>query len=319
MSQEAVASKTKEKKAKRDAERKLAGAGKKRKRHQETEALPEGVDDGAEDAAGLEPDTISATVPPSSKKRKRTGDEAAGEPTIAAKGDQTAGEPAAKKKKKRRNAKSTATSSGDSGDAVANANGYVPTKSRFILFIGNLPYTTTDASLHAHFKKLQPFTLRHRTDPQTKRSKGFAFLEFENYDRMETCLKKYHHSMFDPEEYREAEGKFSVSQKGPRRGEKTGGRKINVELTAGGGGKSAVRQEKIKLKNNALEEQRKRRAEAELKERIAADKTGKLGLEERARRKKAREEAGRDVQVERIEAGGANEGMHPSRLARMQG
>jgi nucleolar protein 6 len=47
-------------------------------------------------------------------------------------------------------------------------------------------------------------------DKPTK-CRGFGFVEFDNYDRMKTCLKLYHHSMFD-------DGKYP-----PRR--------INVELT----------------------------------------------------------------------------------------
>lgn len=46
---------------------------------------------------------------------------------------------------------------------------------------------------------------------QPKKCRGFAFIEFENYDRMKTALKLYHHSNFD-------DGKYP-----PRR--------INVELT----------------------------------------------------------------------------------------
>jgi nucleolar protein 6 len=33
-------------------------------------------------------------------------------------------------------------------------------------------------------------------DNPTK-SKGIAFVEFEGYDHMKTCLKLFHHSMFD--------------------------------------------------------------------------------------------------------------------------
>lgn len=50
------------------------------------------------------------------------------------------------------------------------------------------------------------------TDKKTGKPKGFAFVEFDRYDHMETCLKKYQHSVF-------ADGKK--------------GRKINVELTYG--------------------------------------------------------------------------------------
>lgn len=44
-----------------------------------------------------------------------------------------------------------------------------------------------------------------------EKARGFAFLEFEAYDRMKTCLKLYHHSSFD-------DGKSPA-------------RRINVELT----------------------------------------------------------------------------------------
>ena len=39
--------------------------------------------------------------------------------------------------------------------------------------------------------------IRHRTEKEGGKSKGFAFLEFEGYDRMKTCLKLYQGSNFD--------------------------------------------------------------------------------------------------------------------------
>ena len=78
-------------------------------------------------------------------------------------------------------------------------------------FPGNLPYTARDASIAAHFAKVQPTSIRHRTNRETGKSKGFAFLEFAAYDRMKTCLKLYHHSTFDDGE--------------------SPPRKLNVELT----------------------------------------------------------------------------------------
>ena len=77
--------------------------------------------------------------------------------------------------------------------------------------IGNLPFSATDQSIRQHFAKVQPSSIRHRTQKDTGRSKGFAFLEFEKYDRMKTCLKLYHHSIFDDSE--------------------SPARKLNVELT----------------------------------------------------------------------------------------
>jgi len=82
---------------------------------------------------------------------------------------------------------------------------------RFIVFVGNLPFSATKDTITAHFKKVEPADVRLMTHKDTGKPKGFAFLEFEKYDRMRTCLKLYHHSLFDD---------------GAKKG-----RKINVELT----------------------------------------------------------------------------------------
>ena len=64
----------------------------------------------------------------------------------------------------------------------------------------------------------------------TAKSKGFAFVEFPNSNALQQGLK-LHQSELE-------------------------GRKINVELTAGGGGKSVQRWEKVKRRNKELHEQR---------------------------------------------------------------
>lgn len=68
---------------------------------------------------------------------------------------------------------------------------------RVLLIAGNLPFTTTVDSITRHFDKVKPISIRHSTVKDTAKSKGFAFLEFDKYDRMKTCLKLYHHSSFD--------------------------------------------------------------------------------------------------------------------------
>ena len=139
-----------------------------------------------------------------------------------------------------------------------------PKKDRFILFIGNLPYTATTAQIQSYFAKLAPQVIRHSTDKATGRSKGFAFLEFQAYDKMKTCLKLYHHSIFSPEDHG-----HDVTESADKGSDKRGGgRRINVELTAGGGGgKSEKRKEKIRGKNRKLEEERERMKEKETGER----------------------------------------------------
>lgn len=114
---------------------------------------------------------------------------------------------------------------------------------RFILFIGNLKYTTTKEAIQEHFAKVcdpSP-TIRLMTPKPSAsgrsvtKSKGCAFLEFTAKPALQEALK-LHHSTLE-------------------------GRMINVELTAGGGGKSEGRTAKLKERNKELHEQRKKRLE----------------------------------------------------------
>ncbi|KAL2037908.1 hypothetical protein N7G274_009383 [Stereocaulon virgatum] len=160
-----------------------------------------------------------------------------------------------------------------------------PKPQRFIVFIGNLPYTATDASIQTHFAKVHPNSIRHRTDKETGKSKGFAFLEFEGYDRMKTCLKLYHQSSFDD----------GVSA----------ARKLNVELTAGGGGgKSSERKTKLRVKNERLNEQRKRRV---------------LEEEKIHRKGKRDNEKGEEKESDKRKPAVDNADIHPSRRSRVRG
>ncbi|THC98031.1 hypothetical protein EYZ11_002457 [Aspergillus tanneri] len=126
---------------------------------------------------------------------------------------------------------------------------------RFIVFVGNLPYSANAESLKTHFEKNPPVSVRVATekDKPTK-CRGFGFVEFEHYDRMKTCLKLYHHSIFD-------DGKYP-----PRR--------INVELTAGGGGKSDHRKSKIEAKNKKLAEERQNAAQKEKERKVQVEENG---------------------------------------------
>jgi len=120
-------------------------------------------------------------------------------------------------------------------------------KQRFILFLGNLKYTTTLEAIRAHFSVcVPPPTVRLLTPkPSTKsstkpvvKSKGCAFLEFTHRGALQQGLK-LHHSQLD-------------------------GRQVNVELTAGGGGKGDTRLKKLKERNKELEGQRRKRQSAKM-------------------------------------------------------
>ncbi|KAI6866276.1 hypothetical protein KC343_g1424 [Hortaea werneckii] len=306
MSQDAVVSR-KEKKAQRDAERHRKG---KKRKQDESEVTGDQAHVAENEKNVLALETGEAEAPakaPQSKKRKASENDEEGGPEDVAPKENSEGKAKAQQKKRKKQKTDTTEGAVETGEADAASK---DRKDRFVVFIGNLPYDTTDASLRAHFKKLEPFILRHRLEPKTKKSKGFAFLEFENYDRMKTCLKIFHHSFFDPEEAGKEdvnEGHASASR---GRAKKQKGRRINVELTAGGGGKKESRMEKIKAKNIKLEEQRRRRIEQEKKEKARDERKG--GAARKAKHPKDEVEKAADM-------GGDTGGIHPSRLARMQG
>ncbi|OTA56846.1 hypothetical protein K449DRAFT_387226 [Hypoxylon sp. EC38] len=159
---------------------------------------------------------------------------------------------------------------------------------RFIVFVGNLPYSATVAQITSHFSSVHPTSVRLLHNPQTKKSRGIAFVEFGRYDHMKACLKTLHHSTFTCP---------SANGKGIEE------RKINVELTAGGGGNTEHRKEKIKAKNAKLNEERARRAQEEIK--AKAEK-------EREKLEKGAKNGG-DAAKEEKTGGGMEDAIHPSR------
>jgi nucleolar protein 6 len=244
-----------------------------------------------------------------SKKAKKAKDGVTGESHIAvesSKDDMATGKdfvslkvpPTASLPTKRSKPSKTISSAQDSTVTTLPAKA-----SRFIVFVGNLPYSATTAQILAHFSKLTPTSIRHNHDKVTGRSKGFAFLEFDGYDKMKTALKLYHHSMFDPDRDTKAgEDGEALDNKKPS----AKGRKINVELTVGGGGKGKERIEKLKGKNQRLEEQRERTKvkEKEVKEKELYKKGGR----------------GTDANATVVEQSKQVDGrgdIHPSRLGRV--
>ncbi|KAG6817726.1 hypothetical protein H0H87_004517 [Tephrocybe sp. NHM501043] len=160
--------------------------------------------------------------------------------------------PAAKRKK-------PVEGAGDSGPDKKVAKKTKPDgKQRFILFVGtyvlvfsstvvfngctgNLKYTTSLDAITKHFAACDPpptirlLTPKSTTGKPTHKSKGCAFLEFTHRNALQQALK-LHQSELD-------------------------GRMINVELTAGGGGKSESRLEKVRERNKQLLGQRQEKIE----------------------------------------------------------
>ncbi|ORY97564.1 hypothetical protein BCR43DRAFT_523710 [Syncephalastrum racemosum] len=101
-------------------------------------------------------------------------------------------------------------------------------KSRYILFVGNLAKDVGKEDLSKFLAEQVDGEVEVRlgTVKGTNESKGYAFAEFKNNDCFMKCLQ------LD--------------------GQKFASRKLNIQLTAGGGGKTAARTEKIKERNDTL-------------------------------------------------------------------
>jgi len=167
-----------------------------------------------------------------SKKRKRE-DEEEGE---------GAAEGATVKKKKAKKAKEGGDKPGEE-TAEGKKKEAANKNQRFILFLGNLAYTTKKEAILAHFSVCDPPPTVRLLTPKPRpgvavrpKSKGCAFLEFQSKAPLQQALK-LHQSMLE-------------------------NRMINVELTAGGGGKSEQRTTKIQGRNKELFSQRQKKAEA---------------------------------------------------------
>ena len=144
---------------------------------------------------------------------------------------------------------------------------------KYIVFVGNMSYDVTADDLAKHMsdtcgempkvrlltKKGDPSALEKLSnskkksiakgkaqDPSAPVSKGCAFVEFSNAASLQKALR-FHHTIFR-------------------------GRQINVELTAGGGGKSERRKEKIKAKNADLDKERRKIFEKYVKPEAEAHK-----------------------------------------------
>ncbi|KAK0246358.1 hypothetical protein EDD85DRAFT_966636 [Armillaria nabsnona] len=110
----------------------------------------------------------------------------------------------------------------------------------------NLKYTTSLDTIKAHFAACDPppsirlLTPKAIPGKTTTKSKGCAFLEFTHRNALQQALK-LHQSQLD-------------------------GRLINVELTAGGGGRGETRIQKVKDRNRGLHDQRKEKLEKQAKD-----------------------------------------------------
>lgn len=93
-------------------------------------------------------------------------------------------------------------------------------KVHLTLFVGQLPFTATSEKIKEHFQEAGDIQIRMLTDKKTKKFKGTAFIQVSDSKALGAALSR-HHSLLE-------------------------GRRINVELTANGGGnKSKLRLERL--------------------------------------------------------------------------
>ncbi|RLN84975.1 hypothetical protein BBJ28_00011936 [Nothophytophthora sp. Chile5] len=120
-------------------------------------------------------------------------------------------------KRKRRSKRSKTEEVGEDGEPVAKRKSI-----HLTLFVGQLPFKATEAMVRRHFQEAGDIQVRMLTDKKTKRFKGTAFIEVKDSKALGAALSR-HHTLL-------------------------AGRRINVELTASGGGNnSEQRRTKIDL------------------------------------------------------------------------
>lgn len=239
----------------------LAFRGKKTKAEDKESGVGELPTASVEDREGAESSWLgNDVVKRKSTKRKRDdddGDENATEPQTPSDSVKSKSKsksfPSSKVKPSDKSADVTKPAAKKQKNNPLTENSREPGAKRYIVFVGNLPHqpsATLLPVLRSHFPT-PPTSIRIPTKRNTNAPQGFAFVEFDSAPALEKALR-LHHTMFS-------------------------GRKINVELTAGGGGRGETRMGKIKSRNQALDEERRKRVEEERQEKEKKEKTEKKG------------------------------------------
>lgn len=65
------------------------------------------------------------------------------------------------------------------------------------LFVGNLPYSATEAALREHFSAIGPLSYIYLPlDRETGKPRGFAFVEFNDRAQAEEAIRKFNNQIF---------------------------------------------------------------------------------------------------------------------------
>ncbi|WAQ92297.1 hypothetical protein PtA15_16A203 [Puccinia triticina] len=136
--------------------------------------------------------------------------------------------------------------------------------SKLILFVGNLPFDISVERLKSFFSehcgeepsvRLMTPKTSQSTDGKPPATKGCGFIEFESSAALQKALR-LHHTPLSAETGGPANSRENVEKKA---------RKINIELTAGGGGSSENRRLKIRNSLQRLAKQRDKILEKRIK------------------------------------------------------
>lgn len=178
-------------------------AGVKRER-EEPSALPEPLET-PEDAAE---EATTAPTKASKKEKKETKEKKSPKKSKTVKSEEATGD-ATEDKQTNGGAASTADEAAaatkgkknkknKSENGAVAAEGKKPKAARFIVFVGNLPYTANASTIRQHFASVKPNAVRClNKDGQENTCRGFAFIEFTDPTNMRNCLDKMHHSTFN--------------------------------------------------------------------------------------------------------------------------
>ena len=131
---------------------------------------------------------------------------------------------------------------GSPSKPIASDDTKSDSRSRYTVFVGNLPYDATREEVFQHFDcHLRDMVLEVRLqhDRGTGQFRGTCFVDFKDAISLGKAFKLHHSKFMD--------------------------RKINVEPTVGGGGKGENRTKKMTEKKKELEKLRKKRLEREKK------------------------------------------------------
>jgi cold-inducible RNA-binding protein len=87
------------------------------------------------------------------------------------------------------------------------------------LFIGNLPYSATEAELRAHFAAVtEPSHVAMPVDRETGRPRGFAFVEFTDREVADTMIKRFDQQPFQGRNLAVSEARAREDRPPPRPG-----------------------------------------------------------------------------------------------------